>query len=292
MSGADPLSQPRETASATEGASGAADAAAPGAPGEAFLVAVTFLTRLPVRSTRPASAEVRRRSLVYFPVVGALLGVATVGILWLAGLLWPLGLAVLVALLAEVLLTGGLHEDGVADCCDAFGGGWTRDDVLRILKDSRVGAFGVLGLVFGIGLKAVAMYVSVTSSGWERWWEWGGVLVAAGAIGRGTLVLTLSAAPPVEGRESLSRGFAGGLSRGELIGCLTVLATAVAPYAVFQPERCLLSLALCGAGVGVLLKLFQRRLGGITGDCVGCVGFVSQLLVLLGGAATLGVGTR
>jgi adenosylcobinamide-GDP ribazoletransferase len=287
MTGADPFSEPRETSSRGDGRSGAADAAAPGAPGEAFLAAVTFLTRLPVTSSVPASPEVWRRSLVYFPVVGALLGGATGGILWLAGLVWPLGLAVLLALLAEVLLTGGLHEDGLADCCDALGGGWTRDDVLRILKDSRVGTFGVLGLVFGIGLKAATIDVSVTSAGWERWWEWGAVLVAAAAIGRATMVLALSLLPPVTGRESLARGFAGGLSREECVGCLTGLAAAVSPYAVVQPLSCLLSLVLCAVGIWLLLGLFQRRLGGISGDCLGCLGFVSQLLVLLGGAARI-----
>lgn len=254
---------------------------------EAFLAAVGFLTRLPVPSSNPASADVLRRSLVYFPVVGALLGCTTVATVWLAGLVWPLELAVLLALLAEVLLTGGLHEDGLADCCDAFGGGWTRNDVMRILKDSRLGAFGVLGLVFGLGLKATAVDLAVAVAGWDRWWDWGAVLLAAGAISRGTMVLALSVVPPVEGRDSLSRGFAGGLSRGDAAGCLLGVAAGVAPYAVLQPGRCLLSLVLCAVGVWGLQQLFQRKLGGITGDCLGCLGFVSQLLLLLGGAGTI-----
>lgn len=286
MTGSEEFREMPEVRSALEGASAPA-ASAERSHREALLTAAGFLTRLPVASSGPASAEVLRQSLVYFPVVGTLVGCATAATLWLAGLLWPMGLAVLAALLAEVLLTGGLHEDGLADCCDAFGGGWTRDDVVRILKDSRVGAFGALGLILGLGLKATSIYLSVAAAGWDRWWNWGAVLVAAGALSRGTMVLALSLVPPVEGREGLSRGFSGRLSRGDWVVCWVGVAAAVAPYAVLQPVRCLLSLLLCAAGAWWLLSRFQRKLGGVTGDCLGCLGFVSQLLVLLGGAATI-----
>ena len=75
----------------------------------------------------------------------------------LAGRFWPIGLAVVIGLAFEALLTGAFHEDAVADFCDAFGGGWTRDDILRILKDSRVGSFGALGLILAVALRGGAI---------------------------------------------------------------------------------------------------------------------------------------
>jgi adenosylcobinamide-GDP ribazoletransferase len=280
LTGAEGLPSAHETAQIS-------DTVGRGNFGDSFLSAVTFLTRLPVMRAAHSAPDVRRRSLVHFPVVGALIGGATAGTLLLTGLFWPIGLAVLLALLAEIVLTGGLHEDGLADCCDAFGGGWTRDDILRILKDSRVGTYGVLGLVFAVGLKAAAVYYSVTAAGLERWWLWGSLLVAAAAVGRWTMVLTLSVMAPVEDRESLSHRFAPGLSRTEFAGSVLWTMAAVLPYAVVQPFPCLVSAVLCAAGVWLLTGIFRRKLGGITGDCLGCIGYVSQFLVLLGGAVTI-----
>ncbi len=96
-------------------------------------------------------------AVAWFPFVGALIGLATALVVSGADLLWPPAIAVLVALACEAVLTGAFHEDAVADCCDAFGGGWTRDDVLRILKDSRVGSYGVLGLGLAVALRATGI---------------------------------------------------------------------------------------------------------------------------------------
>ena len=102
-----------------------------------FLVAVQFLTRLPVPGgSRPAEAAVLARAAIFFPLVGAGIGLYTAGIVRALGLTWPLPVAVVVALAAEAILTGALHEDAVADFCDAFGGAADREGIWRILKDS------------------------------------------------------------------------------------------------------------------------------------------------------------
>ena len=117
---------------------------------QAWIAAVQFLTRLPTPrldlSDEANRREVLGRSTAYFPAVGGLIGAATGATILLAGRVWPMAVAVAVGLAFEAILTGAFHEDAVADFCDAFGGGWTRDDVLRILKDSRVGAFGAVGM--------------------------------------------------------------------------------------------------------------------------------------------------
>src|SRR5262245_41540059 len=115
----------------------------------AFLAAVQFLTRIPVPSFaagREEAAADLRQGEVYIPLVGGLVGLSTSGVILAATYLWPMGLAVVLGLAWEAWLTGALHEDAVADFCDAFGGGWTREEVLHILKDSRIGSFGTVGL--------------------------------------------------------------------------------------------------------------------------------------------------
>ena len=123
----------------------------------AGLVAVQFLTRLPTPPVDLTDADERSATLgqatAYFPAVGALIGLGTAGVILAAREVWPVGIAVTLGLVGEAILTGAFHEDAVADFCDAFGGGWTRDDVLRILKDSRVGAYGALGLGLAVALR-------------------------------------------------------------------------------------------------------------------------------------------
>lgn len=262
-----------------------------------FRTAVAFLTRLPVDDAGRTSGDLLQRSTVYFPVVGALIGAGSAGVLVAAGALWPAWLAVVLALAAETWLTGGLHEDALADCCDAFGGGWTREDVQRILKDSRLGVYGTLGLLGGVLLKAGALYALVERVGLPNWWLWGSVLVAAGALSRSAMVLAPAILPPVADRASLAQGFdvqTPGFSEKPGVFPLRIWGTslaallAVVPFAVLMPVRFVLSVAAGALAAWWLLALFRRRLGGVTGDCVGSLGYVMQVLVLLAAAARSG----
>src|SRR5579884_2084097 len=112
----------------------------------AFGAAVQFLTRLPLR-TRSADASDVVNSYYFYPVVGLLIGLAGVAVRRLAATLFPSSFSVVVLLSFLILLTGGLHEDGLADVADGMGGGWTLEDRLRIMKDSHIGTFGALALV-------------------------------------------------------------------------------------------------------------------------------------------------
>lgn len=160
-----------------------------------FVTAVMFLTRIRVpKLLQPPNVERShlREAIVYFPLVGGLVGLITGSICLLTSNFWPPMVAIMVSLLFEAALTGAFHEDAVADSCDAFGGGWTRDDVQRIMKDSCVGSYGVVGLVFAIATRFSCL-VSLPT----------GVLLAANcasaAIGRwATVVLSFSIPPSTE----------------------------------------------------------------------------------------------
>ena len=129
---------------------------------ESFATAVHFLTRITVSKIAMDDsldhARALNRSVVFFPLVGGVIGLATAALV--CGLAWlgfPALLAALMAIGIEAYLTGAFHEDAFADTCDAMGGGWTREDVLKIMKDSRLGTYGTMGLLIGVSIRWMAI---------------------------------------------------------------------------------------------------------------------------------------
>jgi adenosylcobinamide-GDP ribazoletransferase len=249
----------------------------------AFLTAVQFLTRVPAPGgmNRPgADASLLRAAVVYFPVVGGLVGVVTGVIAWAGLHVWPPLVAVSVALAVEALLTGGFHEDAVADCCDAFGGGWTRDDVLRILKDSRVGSFGALGLALAVLLRAGCLAAVPP----ERLIA---AAVASAAVGRWAVLVLMAAVPLVPDREGLGKDVAGRAGWEALLGGTAAVAVAAGWYALVEPVRLALGVSLSVVTVGLWGAYVRRRIGGTTGDCLGSACYLAQLAVLLAACGRL-----
>ena len=120
---------------------------------EYFFAALRFFTRLPVPGWVGHSAEQLNHAARYFPLVGIVVGAIGAAVTELAVLALPIGIAVMLGMAATVLVTGGFHEDGFADACDGFGGGWEKAQVLAIMKDSRVGSYAVIGLVLLLSTK-------------------------------------------------------------------------------------------------------------------------------------------
>lgn len=111
------------------------------------LAAFIMLTRLPFWKIKEVPAECFKHVVPYWPLVGWLTGGVMAAVLWLAGQIMPVSLAWILALIARLLVTGCLHEDGLADFLDGFGGGTTRERTLAIMKDSHIGSYGVIGLI-------------------------------------------------------------------------------------------------------------------------------------------------
>jgi adenosylcobinamide-GDP ribazoletransferase len=244
----------------------------------ALWAAVQFLSRLPVpdRFVAPTagSGTPLARATIYFPLVGAIIGLISGGFIWIASHFWPLWLAVLLGLALEALVTGALHEDALADCCDALGGGWTRADVLRILDDSRSGAYGVLGLTLGVLLRAGSM-ASLTADIFLP------AVVCSAAVGRWAMVLALAWLAPVPERPSLAHLVGRQRVSGHLLGAALTGLPAVLPLALLWPARFALALVAVVALTAAFVYYLRRRIGGITGDCVGAISYLSQIVVLL-----------
>lgn len=248
-----------------------------------LLIAVQFLTRLPVPGGHDAvTPDDMARATAWFPLVGCLIGGATATAMWCLSHLWPWWLAVLLGLALEAWLTGALHEDAVADFFDAFGGGWQREDVLRILKDSRLGSYGALALLLAVALRAGATFelqpVALVA------------LMASAGLGRWMCLWLMYRLPPVSGRTGLAQDVSRGVSFGQLQWGSWSLLPAAAWMAWLRPWHMgLATLGLVCFAWG-FSRLLRRRLGGTTGDCLGCACYLSQLIVLLALAAQLPTG--
>ena len=245
----------------------------------ALISAIQFLTRLPVPVDPAADAETAaedlRAGLIYFPLVGAGIGAVTALALFLLSWVLPFSVAVIAALAVEARLTGALHEDAVADACDALGGGTTRDDVLRILKDSRIGSYGALGLGLAVAMRAAGLIALGNPL------AAGIVLIVAGAVGRLVILAVMVLVPPVDGRDSLSNalGNAAGWD-GVVQGALLV-----SPVLALGLWFDVVAVAIAALGLSIFLvwyrALLMRRLGGVTGDCLGFAAYAGIVIATL-----------
>ena len=112
-----------------------------------------FLTRIPVGKNLPYSTANLQSSARYFSWVGLLVGLVGALILIIVNFYFSSALSIAISMLATIILTGAFHEDGLADCFDAFGGGWSNSTILTIMKDSRLGTYGVVGLITSLSIK-------------------------------------------------------------------------------------------------------------------------------------------
>jgi adenosylcobinamide-GDP ribazoletransferase len=245
---------------------------------EYFLGAVRFFTRLPVPAWVGHSAEALNHSARYFPAVGLLIG-GIAALVYLAALqLWPQPVAVLLAMAATIYATGAFHEDGLSDAADGLGGGWEKLRILEIMKDSRVGSYGVVALWLGLSGKFVLL--SMLDAALVPW-----ALLAGHAWSRWCSTLLLATMDYV--REDLLAKAKPLATR--LSGPAFLVATGFGAVAlVFLPwQNMLLACLLALLATLWLAAKFRRWLGGYTGDCLGAVQQVSEIAFYLGLLASL-----
>ncbi|MFC3109740.1 adenosylcobinamide-GDP ribazoletransferase [Undibacterium arcticum] len=252
-----------------------------------FFIALQFFTRLPIPRWVGFDAGWLQHAARYFPAVGLVVGTITAAVYTLALQFWPPAVAVLLSTIASIYLTGAFHEDGFADVCDGFGGGMTPARVLEIMQDSRVGAYGAIGIALLLGLKCVTLT----------------------AIPSTRVAALLLAAHPLS--RLLAVGLVWRLDYVKADGKAKPLAQHMTgvefSIALFSAVVVMAALMLCGAidwrmlasgsALAVLAALwlarvFVRCIGGYTGDCLGAVQQFSELAFYLGALAAIGHLTR
>jgi adenosylcobinamide-GDP ribazoletransferase len=240
--------------------------------------ALMFFTRLPLAGRVRIDESHLRGAILWFPAAGWCVGGAAALAWWLAAKVWPPDIAAGLGMVVSLLLTGALHEDGWADVCDGFGGGREKDRVLAIMKDSHIGAYGVIGLVVMLGLKwrlLASLPADFTPA----------AIVAAHSLSRamaGSLMATLDYAR-ADGEPSKARPLTGRIPPARLA---VMLALGAAPLCLL-PGRCAWALVALAVVRGVLARWYARRIGGYTGDCLGAAQQAGEVAVLLTVAAVL-----
>lgn len=237
---------------------------------ELFFNALVFFTRVPGPSWVEYSAARLNRASRYFPWVGWLVAVVAGGSYQLAMLLWSHELALLLSMLASILITGAFHEDGFADFCDGFGGGWDKAQILAIMKDSRLGTYGAIGLVTILALKWLALLPlpELLASLW-----------LGHSLSRALAASFIYSHDYV--REDASAKAKPLASRMDLAELLVALTGGLLPLLAFDAgwvAGVLLPLLLLRAWFGRYLK---RWIGGYTGDCLGAAQQLFELTIYL-----------
>ncbi|MCS6820815.1 MAG: adenosylcobinamide-GDP ribazoletransferase [Microscillaceae bacterium] len=259
-----------------------------------FLTAVMFYTRIPCPKWITHEAYYLNKATIYFPIIGWIVGGYSAFVFILTSSLVGVGVGLALSMVGSIFLTGAFHEDGLADVCDGFGGGWTKPKILEIMKDSRIGTYGVIGLMSVLILKYLLLtenlrlLLSGTSRRIDFWTTltnpllWA-LFVVPHTLSRLTALTFIFTHTYVrENEDSKAKPVANLLSLNEL---LLAFAFGLLPLIglVFWTKQFNFLLLLLPL---VLLKMylgwyFQKWIGGYTGDCLGATQQISEVVLYM-----------
>lgn len=234
-----------------------------------FLIALTFFTRIPIGWKIDFSQQKLNQASRYFSLVGWLIGFGCASVFWLSTQFFSVSIAVLISMLFGILLTGSFHEDGLADTCDGFGGGWEKEQKLAIMKDSRLGTYGAVALWFVLTLKYTSLMQveSVVIA-----------LLVAHPLSRTISAVMIFLLPYVMDDEiSKIKPLAEKQSRSDLLFTLAIGALAlllVLDFVVIISVGLLLLVLF-------LKALFKKQIGGFTGDTLGATQQLAEIIIYL-----------
>lgn len=246
-----------------------------------FLTALMFYTRIPLPSNDYHSAEYINKATRYFPLIGWIVGAVSFAVFWLCNVLFDTEIAVFCSLIAGVLVTGAFHEDGLADVFDGFGGGWTKSRILEIMKDSRVGAYGVIALIFSFGLKYLSLHNFLNKTESTDFLFIALVFISYHSLARLTAVtIVFTSNYSREDESSKAKPIAKANGYSEVIGAFLFGLLPLAALCLFEAKYAFVVFTL------VLLWYFSKRyfekwIDGYTGDCLGAVEQIAECVCLL-----------
>ncbi|MCG8482463.1 MAG: adenosylcobinamide-GDP ribazoletransferase [Clostridia bacterium] len=232
---------------------------------KSLLIVLTFLTRLPIKYPYEFSKELYIKGIKYFPLVGLVIG----GLLYSGALFEPYidrPVLSLLLLLFYLWITGGLHLDGTADTCDGIFSGRERPRMLEIMSDSRIGTFGVISLIMVLGAYLVLFsYVNLTA------------ILVFPVVGKSSAIVSAFNNPYAK-KEGMGKDFVQGCQLGQLI--IAIIFPLVITL-ILQDHHMLMSVLICFIIVRIITAHIRNRLNGITGDTVGFIMEISQVIFLL-----------
>ena len=237
-------------------------------------LALAFLTRIPLSPSEPIAFNAPAIG-VWFPVAGLFVGGLVGGVYWLSAQLLPAAPSAVLAIASGVLVTGGFHEDGLADTFDALGGGRDREAALRIFKDSRLGTYGVAALILSILLRVALLGSLEATTGLFA-------VIVAHSLARGVTAATMGFAAPAAA--GLGTSLMSGFTRSHAIAAGAV-GLAFGVLIVGLPA--VIGCALAAVTAIALVRWATGRMGGITGDVLGAIEQFGEVAVLAAVVATV-----
>jgi adenosylcobinamide-GDP ribazoletransferase len=233
-----------------------------------LLAAFQFLTILPIK--RNFSSEQIARSTVFFPVVGLVIGLVLAAANWILSLVLPAGVVNILLIVLMALCQGGLHLDGLADTMDGVAGHRTVERRLEIMRDSRIGGFGAMGLILILLLEYVLLNNIATNLKWMT-------LISAPAFSRWAMTYAIFAFPYAR-PEGLGKAFKEGVSLSQFVPASGIaLAIALAIWGLAG----IVILAVAGGIVTLAALYLKHLLKGLTGDCYGAINEIAVLSTFL-----------
>lgn len=233
-----------------------------------FLNAVMFYTRIPVSKSLPYSDEMLNRSTRFFPLIGWIVGGTGAVVFYGLQFVLTFDLAILLSMLVPIFITGAFHEDGFADFCDGFGGGYSRERILTIMKDSRIGTYGSIGLIGILSTKFMSLHAIIPE-------HIPLIMLAGHAVSRLMPILVIYTSDySREDATSKSKPIG---KKGTGTDFILSLCFGLA-FLVFMP----LVYSLMILPILLITTFFFRRyithkLGGYTGDCLGALQQISEV---------------
>lgn len=229
-----------------------------------FLTALMFFTRIPVPPNIDHSHDMLQKAARYFSWVGLLVGAIGGCVFLLSSYAFSPALSLAFSMLATILTTGAFHEDGFADCCDAFGGGWTKSKILAIMKDSRLGTYGVVGLIVILGFKFLLI---MELFGYQQPQKIALFMIAGHSISR---IMAVSIMQQYEYVQDIDTSKSKPLADRKLTSKeLTIAIIGSLITFVFLPPIFLITWIPVIFVRWYAGRYFKKWIGGYTGDCLG-----------------------
>lgn len=240
------------------------------------LAALMFFTRLPFWKIAEVPAEYFKNVVSLWPLAGWLTSGISVLVLYAAALVFPASVAVVLAIASRLLVTGCLHEDGLADFFDGFGGGRNREGILAIMKDSHIGSYGTIGLILYFAL----LFLTLNSLPLE---VAGAAMLAGDPFSKAVSGMIINRLPYArKAEEAKNRTVYSRMTAGEYAACILC---GIVPL-VWLPSTHYLLATLAPLLVWYLLTSYmKKKIGGYTGDCCGAMFLLTELAFYLTVAA-------
>lgn len=240
-----------------------------------FLTALLFFTRIPCPKWVNHSAEILNKSNRYFSLVGIVVGSISATVFYGSSFIFSIEISIVLSMIASVYITGAFHEDGLADVCDGFGGGWTKEKILTIMKDSRLGTFGTVGLIAIFSLKFLALkelhittkYLAIS-------------IIAGHSVSRFIATILLYTHTYVRDIDSSKiKPTSKQMSTKSLVISAFF---GILPLVLFENYWVFLVLIPLFFTYLLLGNFFKKWIGGQTGDCAGALQQISEVVFYLG----------